>query len=142
MTLPFHLRLAGTLLMLLGFSHLTFGRILDWRSDLAKLSLVNRQIFIVHCFYIALFLIMLGALSTFGTSLLLEPHPLARVILASSAVLWGIRLYLQWFFFDRSLWRESAVKQGRTLPAHGVLDLPDCAEHAGIDSDLDVIKLA
>jgi hypothetical protein len=111
MTLPFHLRLAGTLLMLLGFSHLTFGRILDWRSDLAKLSLVNRQIFLVHCFFIALLLIMLGALSAFGTSLLLERQPLARLILASSAVLWGMRLYVQWFFFDRSLWRESAANK-------------------------------
>jgi hypothetical protein len=136
MTLPFHLRLAGTLLMLLGLSHLTFGRFLNWRSDLAKLSVINRQIFRVHCFYIALLLIMLGALSAFGTSLLLQPHPLARIILATSALLWGIRLYVQWFFFDRSLWRGT---KPRTI-SHGFLGLPDRAEHLRVSQDLELAE--
>ncbi len=111
MTLLFHFRLAGTLLILLGLAHLTFGRLLNWRSDLAKLSLVNRQIFLVHCFYIALLLIMLGALSAFGAQLLLEPQPLSRIVLAGSMLLWCIRLYIQWFFFDRSLWRENSFNK-------------------------------
>ena len=106
MSLTFHLRCAGVILILLGLAHAGFGRRLNWETDLEKLSLANRQIFLVHCFYIALILVMLGALSLFMTPYLLRVNPLTQAILGASTLLWTIRLYIQWFVFDSSLWRE------------------------------------
>jgi hypothetical protein len=107
MSLTFHLRCAGAMLILLGAAHAGFGQRLNWKTDLQKLSLVNRQIFFVHCFYIALFLVMLGSVSFFMTRYLLMPGPLSRALLGGSTLLWSIRLYIQWFVFDRSLWRDN-----------------------------------
>jgi len=106
MSVTFHLRCAGVLLIALGLAHGAFGQRLNWRTDLQKLSVVNRQIFLVHCFYIALLLILLGSLSLFLTPYLRQPNPLARAILAASTLLWAVRLYIQWFVFERSLWRD------------------------------------
>jgi hypothetical protein len=107
MSVTFHLRCAGVILILLGLAHAGFGRRLNWDTDLKKLSLVNRQIFLVHCFYIALLLVLLGSLSLFLTPNLLQPSPLSRALLGASTLLWSIRLYIQWFVFDPSLWREN-----------------------------------
>jgi hypothetical protein len=100
-----HLRISGLLFVLLGLAHAGFGRRLNWKSDLAKLTLVNRQIFHVHSFYAALLLVMLGSLSVFYAEALLQPSPLTRAVLGGMTLLWAIRLYVQWFVFDKSLWR-------------------------------------
>ncbi len=107
MSLTFHLRCTGVILILLGLAHGGFGRRLNWQTDLQKLSLVNRQIFLVHCFYVALLLVMLGSLSLFMTPSLLLGNALSRAILGASTLWWGIRLYIQWFVFERALWREN-----------------------------------
>ena len=107
MTILFHLRLAGAGLILLGLAHLWFGEPLQWKQDLAKLTLVNRQIFLVHCFYIALILVLLGILSLTLAESLLQPTPLSRAVLCGITLLWAIRLYIQWRVFDPSLWRDN-----------------------------------
>jgi hypothetical protein len=109
MTLVSHLRFSGVLLILLGLAHARFGRYLNWRSDLAKLELVNRQIFLVHCFYIALFLVMMGLLCCLLPSSLLQPQPLSQAVLGGMTCVWGIRLLIQWTVFDRVLWRDHQV---------------------------------
>ena len=111
MTLLFHLRFSGGLLILLGLAHAAFGKLLDWKTDLQKLTLANRQIFVVHCFYIALFLVIAGSLSLFFAPSLLQPEPLSRAVLSAMTLVWAIRLYVQWFVFDRSLWRGNGYKR-------------------------------
>jgi hypothetical protein len=106
MTLLFHLRLSGALLILLGASHAFFDRRLDWRQDTQKLSPINRQIFAVHWFYIALLLIMLGLLFTSLAPELLRPEPITQAIFLATTAIWAIRLFMQWFVFDRGLWRH------------------------------------
>ncbi len=114
-----HLRLSGLLLVLVGLSHAGFGRRLHWKTDLAQLSLVNRQIFHVHSFYIALLLVMLGSLSFLEAADLLQPSPLSRAVLGGMTLLWAIRLYVQWFVFDRALWRGDRFN----TVAHGLFTL-------------------
>ena len=111
MTLVFHLRFSGLLLVLLGLAHARFGRYLNWKSDLAKLALVNRQVFLVHCFYVALLLVMLGALCPFLPLNLLEPQPLSRAVLAGITCIWGTRLFIQWAVFDRALWQNHMLNR-------------------------------
>ena len=107
MTVLFHLRLSGAGLILLGLAHLWFSKPLQWKQDLAKLTLVNRQIFLVHCFYVALILVLLGILSLTLADSLLQPTPLARAMLCGMTLLWALRLYIQWRVFDPSLWRQN-----------------------------------
>ncbi len=99
-----HLRISGALFVLLGLAHAGFGKRLNWTEDLAKLSVVNRHIFLVHSFYSAMLLVMLGALSLFMTDALLQPGLLSSAILGGMTLLWTVRLGIQWLFFDRSIW--------------------------------------
>ena len=105
MNAEFHLRLAGSLQIALAFLHLFFPRRFNWNEELARLSLLNRQIFLVHTFYICLVLMLIGALSLFAPSALLLPSPLARFVLAGFAIFWGSRLIFQWAVYDRALWK-------------------------------------
>src|SRR5262249_60093741 len=99
------IRIAGAFLWLLTAAHVLFPRRFQWREELARLSLLNRQIFIVHCLFIVLILALMGALCVFYSDRLLQPAPLARVVLAGLTTFWTARLAAQWLIYDRSLWR-------------------------------------
>ena len=100
-----HIKIAGALLLVLAFVNLFLPGRLDWKHDLAKLSLINRQIFRVHAFFIVLILVLMGLLSAFFAPALLSPSPLSRLVLGGLALFWFARLITQWFVYDASLWR-------------------------------------
>jgi hypothetical protein len=104
----YHLRIAGALQILLALLHLAFPKRFHWKEELAGLSLLNRQMFHVHTFFICLVLVLFGALSLLAPESLLEPSRLARLVLGGIATFWGIRLICQWFVYDRALWRGQA----------------------------------
>jgi hypothetical protein len=103
--MEFHLRVAGALQIGLAMSHVFFPRRFSWKDELARLSLLNRQIFLVHTSFICLVLLMMGALSLFATRTLLQSTPLSRLVLGGFASFWGLRLLFQWFVYDWRLWR-------------------------------------
>lgn len=105
MNLELHLKLCGTLLLMLATAHLFFPHHFGWKRDLAQLTLLNRQIFYVHCFFIVLILAMFGGLSLFYSHLLLEHGELNRIVLGGFAAFWAIRLFIQLFIYDRRLWQ-------------------------------------
>ena len=105
MTINLHLKIVGILLLFLAFAHVLFPRRFGWKEDFAKVSLLNRQIFYVHCFFIVLMLAMIGFLTLFYTSLLLRRDELARIVLAGLALFWAARLFIQIFVYDSKLWR-------------------------------------
>ena len=105
MNLVLHLRLAGAGLMLLAFVHVFFPRRFGWREELPRLSLLNRQMFGVHVFFIALVLLFFGAVSLVLAEELLAGGRLAQGVLTGFVVIWSLRLLTQLFVYDRSLWR-------------------------------------
>jgi hypothetical protein len=111
LTLLFHLRFSGALLILLGAAHVFFDRRLSWKHDTRQLSPVNWQIFAVHWFYIALALVMLGALFASLATELLRPEPLTQAIFLATTIVWAARLFIQWFVFDRALWRGDRLNR-------------------------------
>ncbi|MDA0578432.1 MAG: hypothetical protein O3B24_10075 [Verrucomicrobia bacterium] len=105
MSLEFHLRLAGGLLILLALAHLFMPRHFQWHQELAGVSLLTRQVFWVHTFFVCLVLVMMGALSLCATADLLKPSPLACYVLGGFAFFWFLRLVMQWCVYDRRLWQ-------------------------------------
>jgi len=100
-----HLQIAGGLLLLLSAAHAGFSRYFGWKQELRQLSLLTRQIFLAHSFFIALVVALMGSLSLFCTSALLAPGPLSRAVLAGIFVFWLCRLAFQWFVYDAAIWR-------------------------------------
>lgn len=105
MTLELHLRVAGALLLLLSLVHVPMPRELGWKEDLAKLTPVNRQVFLVHNAFIVLTLVLMGSLALFYAPELAAPGRLAGAVLSGLTLFWGLRLFTQQFVYDRSLWR-------------------------------------
>jgi hypothetical protein len=105
--LEIHLRIAGALQIAIAALHLAFPKRFQWKDELAKLSLLNRQIFVVHAIFVCLVLVLMGALSLFAPEELLRATRLARLVLAGFTAFWAIRLAFQWFVYDRRLWRGS-----------------------------------
>jgi hypothetical protein len=110
MNLRLHLEIVGVLLLVLGISHAFFGRYFGWPGELARVSLLTRQVFNVHTFFIGLLLVLLGACSFFYADALLAPAPLSRALLTGMAVFWLCRLLCQWFVYDRALWRGNRFR--------------------------------
>jgi hypothetical protein len=104
-SLEAHLRIAGALLLLLAGAHPFFPKQLGWKEDLSKLTLLNRQIFLVHVGFIVLIRALFGALALFFAGDLIAPSRLATAVLAGLTLFWGLRLLTQQFVYDRSLWR-------------------------------------
>ena len=77
--------------------------ILNYRENLAKLSPMVRQIFIVHSIYIALVLLAFSALCFFFAPQLASGAPLGRSISAFLAVFWLLRVGLQFGYYDREM---------------------------------------
>jgi hypothetical protein len=105
MNLSVHLEIVGALLVLLGLSHACFNRFFRWEQELARVSLLTRRIFYVHTFFIALGVVMAGAVSFLYADSLLRPGPLSRAILVGMTAFWLCRLLAQFFAYDSAIWR-------------------------------------
>jgi len=103
--LSMHFRFAGVVLLALAAVHFAFPRWFNWKEELARLSLLNRQIFVVHTYFIMLTVSLFGLLSLVMTEDLLSGSRLARAVLLGMAVFWGFRLYCQFCIYSPELWR-------------------------------------
>jgi len=95
-----NLRAAGVLLAILVVVNLVVPSRFGWRADLAKLSLLNRQIFQAHTVFLVLVLALSAALLLTSADALLEPSRLSRAILLGLTIFWGLRMGMQWFFYS------------------------------------------
>lgn len=99
-----HLKIIGILLILLGLMHLAFPKYFRWKQELGSLSLINRQMMVIHTFFVALVVFLMGLLC------LLNPDDLENTALGKSvslglAIFWIFRLLIQFFGYSPLLWK-------------------------------------
>lgn len=80
-------------------SALTPG-VLEWKSELAKLRPLSRQLVWVHGTFIVLTIIAFGVISLVAAGDLASGTTLARAFSAFVALFWLARLVVQFFVFD------------------------------------------
>ena len=112
MSLELALRAVGFSLLGLAALHAFFPKRFRWREDFAQVSLLNRQIFYVHCAFIGLTLILMGLLCLLCPETLLQPSPLGQLVTAGLSLFWFCRLAAQWLVYDTSLWRGKPFETG------------------------------
>jgi hypothetical protein len=100
-----HLRIVGVLMALLVVVNVCVPYRFHWRDELARLSLLNRQIFQAHSIFIVLTLGLFSALLLSSSEALLEPTRLSRAILIGLTIFWTLRMLMQWFFYSPDVWR-------------------------------------
>jgi len=99
------LQFAGAALLALSLLHLVMPKRFAWSEELTRLSLLNRQIFYVHTFFIAFIVAQMGILFLFFPEALLEPSPLARLVTSGLCLFWLARAFIQFFVYSPALWR-------------------------------------
>lgn len=99
-----HLKIIGYLLMLLALIHVIFPKYFKWKDELKGLSLMNKQMMMVHTFFIALTVFLMGSILVLESKELIETN-LGRKIILGFAVFWSIRLFIQLFVYSPELWR-------------------------------------
>ncbi len=99
-----HLKIIGWLLIVLSLVHVGFPRYFNWKKELGKLQLVNKQMMGVHTFFIALVVLMMGVLC-----LVISPDEmdssLGKKVMLGLFVFWFLRLCIQFFWYSPKLWR-------------------------------------
>jgi hypothetical protein len=108
MGIELHLRIAGAIMMGLGLSFLFFNKRFNWKEDLAKVSLLTRQMFYIHTYFIALLIFLNGVISFFFADALLEKSQLALGLSGALTFFWLSRLFIQLFVYSPELWRGNA----------------------------------
>ena len=99
-----HLKIIGTLLIALASAHIIFPRYFDWENDLKPLSLINRQMMVVHTIFLALTVFLMGILCVTCTNDIITTK-LGNKIALGLFIFWMLRLIVQFFSYSAELWR-------------------------------------
>lgn len=106
-----HLKIIGILLVILAFVHVVFPRYFNWKEELARLSLINKEIMVVHTFFISLLVFLMGLLCVFEAGSLINT-PLGKKLCMGMAVFWSIRLFIQFFGYSSLNWKGKTLETG------------------------------
>ncbi|EJL71853.1 hypothetical protein [Chryseobacterium populi] len=99
-----HLKITGGLLIILALVHIIFPKYFNWEKELRSLSLINRQMMIVHTIFIALTVFLMGLLCITSSNELTETS-LGKKISLGLGIFWTIRLIVQFFGYSSELWK-------------------------------------
>jgi hypothetical protein len=99
-----HILIIGALLVALALIHIIFPRYFNWESELKLLSLINRQMMLVHTFFIALTVFLMGLLCLTSSNELIQTD-LGRKISLGLGLFWTARFFIQFFVYSRDLWK-------------------------------------
>ena len=90
--------------MTLAWIHVIFPKYFNWKEELKALSLINKQIMIVHTFFIALVVFLMGLLCLTSATELIETK-LGKTVSFGFGVFWIARLLIQFFGYSATLWK-------------------------------------
>lgn len=99
-----HLRIIGSILVLLSLIHVIFPKRFNWEIELLPLSTLNRQIMYVHTFFIALVVLLMGLFCIFCAEDIVHTR-LGHDLSLGLFIFWGIRLLFQFFVYSPELWK-------------------------------------
>ena len=100
----FHLNIIGSLFIALAFVHIPFPKYFNWNNELKSLSLINKQMMIVHTFFIALTVFLMGLLLLTTSTELTETN-LGKKLSLGLGIFWLTRLMFQLFVYSPKHWK-------------------------------------
>lgn len=98
------LKIIGILLVFLALAHAIFPRYFNWGKELQSLSLINRQMMLVHTFFIGLVVLLMGLLCLTSSGELVDT-PLGKRLCLGLGIFWSARLFIQFFGYSSTLWK-------------------------------------
>jgi hypothetical protein len=104
-----HIKITGTLLVLLSLLHVVLPRYFNWTKELSGLSLISKQIMYVHTFFIA-FIVLLMGLLCLNSSAELSNSLLGKHLSLGLFIFWFTRLLFQFFVYSPEVWRGKKLE--------------------------------
>lgn len=99
-----HLKIIGFLLVALSCAHIIFPKYFNWEKELKTLSLINREMMIVHTFFVAFTVFLMGVLCLVSYNEIIETA-LGKRIALGFGIFWAARLFIQFFVYSKELWK-------------------------------------
>ena len=106
-----HLKIIGTLLIILALMHYFFPRYFNWKQELSSMSVINRQLMYVHSFFIAFMIFLMGVLCVTSANELVSTNFGKRISLGL-AIFWIVRLCVQFFGYSSKTWKGKSFETG------------------------------
>ncbi|SDJ70261.1 hypothetical protein SAMN04487898_10438 [Pedobacter sp. ok626] len=100
---------AGIAQIALVFGSLAIPAMLNWKTELVKVSLLIKQMFWTYAAYILVINLCFGVLSVFAIRELLNGSLLALLICGFIAVYWISRVLIQFLYFDRKSFPKGKI---------------------------------
>lgn len=107
--MEFHLKIIGTILILLSLLHYFFPRYFKWKQELGLLSIINRQMMYVHSFFIGFAILLVGLLCLTSSGELVSTA-LGKRICLGLGIFWAARLCVQFFVYSSKLWKGKSFE--------------------------------
>jgi hypothetical protein len=107
--LPFFVQIAGGLQLVIAVANFFAPAKLHYRENLSKVSPIIRQIFTVHSIYIVLVLVAFGLISLLFPMDLRGDSSLGKFIGVFLAIFWGLRVVLQFVYYDKAVKKENPL---------------------------------
>jgi hypothetical protein len=108
-TLQIAIKLAGVLQLITAAANFFLPTKLHYRENLARVSPIIRQIFIVHSIYIVIVLIGFGLICLLFTHDLCGASALGTFLSGFLALFWGLRTVLQIIYYDDTVKKEHPI---------------------------------
>ncbi len=105
-----HLNIIGYIFIALAIIHIPFPKYFNWDIELKPLSLINKQMMIVHTFFIALTVFLMGLLLLTSSTELIETN-LGKKLSLGLGIFWFIRLIFQLFIYSTKLWKGKTFEK-------------------------------
>jgi hypothetical protein len=97
------------------------GSKLDFRANLARLTPIVGQIFLVHAVYIVLVILWFSALCLLFAARLASGDPVARFLTGGLAAFWGLRAIIQLTVYDKKVRKDHRLQDVAFLAACALL---------------------
>jgi hypothetical protein len=98
--LEYWIQMAGLVQLVIAAANLVIPRILEYRENIGRMSLMVRQIFIVHAAYIVAVLVFQGVLCWLYAADLASGRGMGQFVSAYLAVFWLVRVGIQLLYYD------------------------------------------
>ena len=104
--LPVLLKVCAAAQIAVAVLNLFLVRLLGWRADLDRISLLPRQVFQVHLWFISMTLLIFGVLTwRFVDDFADGTNAVAVWLAGAIALFWGLRTVLQVTYYSRKHWQ-------------------------------------
>lgn len=102
--LEIQIKIIGVLLIGLALLHFIFPSYFNWKEELSRVSLVNKQLMQIHTFFIAFGVFLMGILCLHSSYDLVHTS-LGKTISLGFGIFWAVRLAFQFFGYSNKLWK-------------------------------------